>query len=497
MYAAVAVVGLLSSCADDDALPSGGGEQGKSTLKISFSSPSPGAAVPVSPEYAIVTLTRPDNEEVFKDKKVDIAAATSGFVTTALEVEAGNYSLKSFVVYDAEDKVVLATPFTGSPKALGLMAVLPLAVEVTTRQVALVQAEVAEVASPADASVFGYHSGQFGEAAPVEGQFERVSFTAQVTVGTFLYDNLSASVLITATDDKGNSWTAGRELNGETTITLPTSYDNYYVQWAQWGELRQVELDKETLFSGKKVVLQASVAARKLKSEMEYIVLAEGSRPESKTEYAYDGEGKLSRRDFYHYDQEKKEFVLQLVNSFEYRNGRLHTVTRTADNLLLDTQEYVYDETGRILKIVQTGLNGKQEATWIYELPTNVFKGILYSFDNGLHFTYEYKFQDGNIVHEYSGVGNTSGASSSQKVYDSFINPHYLLGITDYFLRSSSKNNVKAATHSYAGNYPVYVPSTYGYTYDGGYPIERLTTYKGYLNPDAGYTAKTVFEYFE
>jgi len=150
---------------------------------------------------------------------------------------------------------------------------------------------------------------------------------------------------------------------------------------------------------------------------------------------------------------------------------------------------------GKVSKVVQTGLNGGQEAVWLYNSQTDTFTGIRYSFDNGNFFTYHYEFDKGNIVSEYSGVGGTAGSSSSQKHYDSFINPHYLLGITDYFLRESSKNNVNGETQSYAGSFPIYVPGQYTYTYQSGYPMEKQVKYVGYQNPTATYTSKTVYEY--
>ena len=71
----------------------------------------------------------------------------------------------------------------------------------------------------------------------------------------------------------------------------------------------------------------------------------------------------------------------------------------------------------------------------------------------------------------------------------------YLLGITGYFLRNSSRNNVNAESHNYAGNFPVFVPGKYSYTYENGYPVEKAVKYVGYQNSSASYTSKTVYEY--
>jgi hypothetical protein len=494
-FAAIALVSTMVACSDDDdilPIENGGSDNQKASVKFSFDLPPLFNSSERQPAYALVTVLGENGSEVFNDKKVTLSLTGGRYFTEPVEMPSAVYSLSKFIVYNTDDKVVLAAPHEGSFKAEELQAGLPLVVDAKEGGSLVSTTKVDHVFVAEDAADFGYPVEAFGGNSD---EVTLVAFSASISVGGFVYDDVRPSVLITATDDEGNSWSVGRDLDGVTNISIPSRYDNYYIRWSHWGEIYERELTKEELFEDRIVTLEAQKAAQRLKAETTFTMLAEGSRLESHVDYIYNEDGRLSRRDFFHFNHETDEWVLQLITWYEYKNGRLDNVKRTTEGTLLDTQQYFYEANGRISKIVQSGLNGTQEATWLYDSQTGDFKGIKYSFDNGLYFTYFYEFQNGNIVASYSGAGNTSGSSSDQKHYDSFINPYYLLGITDYFLQQSSKNNVNSETHSYAGNFPIYVPGQYTYSYQNGYPVEKEVKYVGYLNPSASYTAKTVYEY--
>lgn len=494
LVVAAALVGLFAACSDDDdALPTDDVQSQVSSLKLSFNFPPSLAGFDGKPHYALVTIRDENGNYAVENKKVPLSIEAGSFYTAPLDVQMGIYALTSFIVYDEDDNVVLATPLQASPKGREVGMGLPLEIGVVSKAPVVAITDVARVFSSDDAPVFGYTIDLFG--GEDNDKLVTVEFRSDVSVGRFLYENLPSSVLITATDDEGRSWTVGRELDGSTAISIPSDYDSYYVKWAQWGDFYEAELSREQLFEQKAVKLFAEKEVKLLKSETSFIELEGGSRLDGHVDYFYNEDGKLSRRDFYHFNQETNEWVLQLVTWIDYANGLVHTIKRTSEGTLLDTQEYFYLPNGGIQKIVQTGLNGSQEAVWLYDAQTDKFTGVTYSFDSGTSFSYAYKFENGNIVHEYTLAGNMSGASSSQKQYDSFINPHYLLGITDYFLRNSSRNNVNAESHNYAGSFPVFVPGEYSYTYENGYPIEKTVKYVGYQNPSASYTSKTVYEY--
>ncbi|WOK05393.1 hypothetical protein RT717_20135 [Imperialibacter roseus] len=494
-FAATALVGMFAACSgDDDALPGENENPGsqKASIKLSFNPPPLFNASERQPAYAVIAMTDNNEVEVVSNKKVALSLKAGSYFTEAFEIPSATYRLSSFVVFNAEDKVVLATPQEGSLKGEELQMGLPLVVDGKAGGTIVANTEVGQVFVVEDAADFGYAVEVFGGKSD---EVTLVSFSASVNVGGFVYDGIKPSVLITATDDEGNSWSVGRDIEGVENISIPTRFDNYYITWTHWGDVYERELTREELFEKRAVKLEGQKAPKRLKSETEYMLLAEGSKLESHVDYIYNEEGKLARRDFYHFNHDTNEWVLQLITWYEYKNGRLDNVKRTMDNTLLDTQQYYYRSDGKVSKVVQTGLNGGQEAVWLYNSQTDAFTGIRYSFDNGNFFTYYYEFDKGNIVSEYSGVGSTTGTSSSQKHYDSFINPHYLLGITDYFLRESSKNNLNGQTQSYAGSFPIYVPGQYTYTYQSGYPMEKQVKYVGYQNPTATYTSKTVYEY--
>lgn len=69
-------------------------------------------------------------------------------------------------------------------------------------------------------------------------------------------------------------------------------------------------------------------------------------------------------------------------------------------------------------------------------------------------------------------------------------------GITDEYLRYSSRNNEIKAEYSYGGGFPSFIPDTYDYTYDEeGYPVELIRTFKLYQTKEFGYREKIVYSY--
>ncbi len=490
-----ALLGMLAGCSnEDDAIPVND-EVIETKLKVSFTLPPGELASLLVPDYAILTIRNEALEEIYSNKKVMVSASATSFYTDFLEIEAGTtYSLVSLRVYDVVGNVILASPKTGFPKGADVESALPLVIDARTVQPVLLESEVLPVQSATDTDDFGYEEGDFG--IDPEMEYVPIVVTSQITVGDFLYDSLNSFVRLYGWSDDGNSLIVERDLDGSAVITFPTNYDHYKVKWSQWGQIYEMQLDKAQLFQDKTIRLEASVQARLLKSETEYLLIEGEEELENKTDYVYDESGRLSRRDFYYFNEETGELQLSLISWYEYKDERLHIIKRTMGAAVYDTHEYFYHPDGRISKIVHSVQGTVMEAVWLYAPGTEKFTGVSYSFDNGGYFSYNYEFSNGNVVREYSTSGSSNNGGASTKMYDDYINPHYLLGITDVFLRSSSRNNVNGISSSYSGGFPIYVPSEYTYTYDAdGYPLERKLKYRGYQNPAIGYTAKTVFEY--
>lgn len=495
LLSTAALLGMLAGCSnEDDTLPVND-EVIETKLKVSFTVPTGEQPGLLAPDYAILTIKNEASEDVYSNKKVMVSAASNSFYTDFLEIEAGaTYTLESFRVYDEVGNVILAGPKEGFPKGEDVVSALPLTIDARTVQPVLLESEVLPVQSATDTNDFGYEEGDFG--IDPEMEYIPIVVTSQVTVGDFLYDSLNSFVRLYGWSDDGNALMVERDLDGSAVITFPTNFDHYKVKWSQWGQIYERELDKGQLFQDKTISLEAAIEARLLKSETEYLLIEGQEKLDNKTDYIYDETRRLSRRDFYYFNEETGELQLSLISWYEYKDERLHTIKRTMGANLYDTHEYFYHPDGRISKIVHSVQGSVMEAVWLYVPGTEKFTGVSYSFDNGGYFSYNYEFSNGNVVREYSTGGSSNNGGASTKFYDDFINPHYLQGITDVFLRSSSRNNVNGMSSSYPGGFPVYVPSEYTYTYSAdGYPLERKLKYVGYQNPAIGYTAKTVFGY--
>jgi hypothetical protein len=121
---------------------------------------------------------------------------------------------------------------------------------------------------------------------------------------------------------------------------------------------------------------------------------------------------------------------------------------------------------------------------------------IDYYLNNGQYFSYEYRFQFGNKIDELPNGGTNTNTSYGKFEYDDYINPYFLWGFTDEYLRYSSANNEINAEYTYGGGFPIFIPGTYSYTYDQeGYPVQLVKTYLTYQTHSFGYREKIIYNY--
>ncbi|MEQ8533337.1 MAG: hypothetical protein RIB86_15895, partial [Imperialibacter sp.] len=95
-------------------------------------------------------------------KKVALSLKAGSYFTEAFEMPSATYRLSSFVVFNAGDKVVLATPYEGSLKGEELQMALPLVVDGKTGGTIVANTEVGQVFVVEDAADFGYAVEVFG-----------------------------------------------------------------------------------------------------------------------------------------------------------------------------------------------------------------------------------------------------------------------------------------------------------------------------------------------
>ncbi|HLF33563.1 MAG TPA: hypothetical protein VI583_04975 [Cyclobacteriaceae bacterium] len=267
------------------------------------------------------------------------------------------------------------------------------------------------------------------------------------------------------------------------------------LEWSKWGMNQSTTFGKEEIPLDEIIILAAEKSARLLKSEESFIQIQGEFLPKSSSEYFYDQDGLLLRKDYYQKLPEYQDLKLMLIISYSW------SIDASLEKIEVNNPDHTYSKSvlytwsGRNIQSIISYSSGIS-ADFQYDPDNRDLIRVNYSLDNGGYFNYGYRYRFGNKIEEIPYGGSTSNSSHGTFEYDDNINPHHLWGITDEFLRYSSKNNEIRAEYTYSGGFPSFVPDTYNYTYDEeGYPVELIKTYKHYRTGEFGFREKIIYHY--
>lgn len=228
----------LSSCKKET-------EPGVAQVEFSINLTSSGSTLKsasVSEATFIVITIEDSNGKVIKNsEKLELYNMDSSYITQPLSLVSGNYKLTRFLVLDASNKVMYASPVNGSVNANLVEASLPIPFSVTTDYVTKLVPQVLKVSNSTPES-FGYSTFSFN-----------VTETFDFLVGAFIYNKeLKNYQLTTATisilSDTAHVYTG--ELKNQTNatnihnydsvgitnkITLPSKYDRFTLNITKAG----------------------------------------------------------------------------------------------------------------------------------------------------------------------------------------------------------------------------------------------------------------------
>jgi hypothetical protein len=250
-------------------------------------------------------------------------------------------------------------------------------------------------------------------------------------------------------------------------------------------------MDAGTLY-----VLGGRKEAKKLKSELTYKLVNGQYVGDSKTDYIYNGTGRIDRIE--HFGYRSHQQVLLMADQFEYRDGRVYQINRfdAQKGGILRSTNFQYDNQGKVVAMEQTegGVTTKAKVTYHYGI--NPGAQVQYTYSNTTVTTnYYLAFGNGNVT-SGSSVSSNDNTATGQYEYDTEINPYAHMGWPDLFFSRFSRNNLKAQQKTYYGAYPAEEPYSFKYTYDNdGYPKELVRDYKHYFSTERLYTTKTVYTY--
>ncbi len=111
----------------------------------------------------LLSIKKSSGEVVFLNQRVELLKVGSKYITEPIALHAGDYAITDFMLVDADNKVLFATPQAGSPLAGAVSHPLPYSFTVSADVASTLDVEVIAVGE-LDPEDFGYcivrHSGK-------------------------------------------------------------------------------------------------------------------------------------------------------------------------------------------------------------------------------------------------------------------------------------------------------------------------------------------------
>ncbi|HRP57905.1 hypothetical protein [Agriterribacter sp.] len=482
---------IAVSCSKDTEViqkpePSAPTPTGASAVQISLALP---GNTGIQNAQAILVLEQTGQEKVVK---VKLQEQDERLHTGPVVLPAGEYRLTQLKVADKNGKYLYAVPRAASARANEVTT--PLAVRlVANADKPVVNLTAAPITIAGNATDFGYPTNAF------EGQDRfTVQLKATVNVGGYVYDNMDGQLLITWYDAQDNPHSEQVQLQaGNNTISLPVGASRFVFTYSKWNVTDEMDMPASAVTRGMSIAIGGSVAARKLSEEKTWIESDGSSRLVSRKTYHYNGAGQLVKTMYYQKLPQYAELQLQQVHAFEYQPGKLmHVQYFDGNNKSYGYLKFMYNNNGQITHMEQKSYDQMTYAAVEHSIEYGSRKVTIdYLYENGHALEYTYQVENGNRTKE-SGISSAGASEGGTFEYDNNINPYYLLGIQDIYLRYNSRNNMIQQNKSYSGSMPSSIPYRFNYTYDdAGYPVQLLKNFRSYSSNTHLYTEKTVYTY--
>ncbi len=443
--------------------------------------------------YALVSVNNEQGQEVVSNKKVTLDYIQGVYKTDRITLAKGSYVLSKFIVTTANDTAVYAAPKPNSAKAALVSKPVSIPVSITETGVTAASVQVLKVETNDSPASFGYTVDDFGKLA-----FKELTVKLQLSVGEVVYDSLPGKLVVDASSIGGQHWIREIDLQqGVTQIRVPENYETFSFQVAKWNTVAQKTLSKTELGTTTQLNLAAQRQPKILVEESTFIENAAGLVADTRTEYLYNANNRLSAIKFYQKQLQSSNLPLTNQYQFVYNGTQLDTIKRfnPDNNALTGSTRFTY-AAGKIVTVSNSSYDQSTNVIFDYSQFNN--RNLItanYLFNNGNSMTYAMQFRNGNLVSD-KAISSTGGGESGVYSYDNYINPKHQLGYPDIFLSNSSKNNRLLEQKNYSGGFPSVIPYKTEFIYNAdGYPVEEYTSYKGYTSQQHVYRIKKVYRY--
>jgi hypothetical protein len=424
--------------------------------------------------YALVTIQNANGQDVVSNKK--LALTYSGkYVTEKLELPAGNYKLKKFLVNNEEDITRFATPIAGSGKASLVSKPLMIEMKLPNSSILNIPLQVLKVEATDSPDQYGYPAGSFNQHPGEEEQFIRLKLKAVISVGDVLYDSIPAQFRIT-------TWkNAGEFTNKDTTLAAGTnevliskSAVKYSVRMMKWGIVDDLEIMKDEVNESTVYILGGNKAAKKLTSATEYKFVNGVFELDKKQVFEYDNQNKLKEIKYFTTSPTGLKYTYSEV--FKYDENQLKIFYADPYNGSAEDYHYkkfVFDAQGRAIQSEYKYLFEHHKYQKVYS-STGIKMYLLDAHDQPTDVQLHLKIIAGNRV-EQKYISATSTYTSGY-TFDANINPYVHLKWPELYFSHNSKNNI-VDKGSISQNGELYVMSKKQNFYDNdGFVSEVIKT---------------------
>jgi hypothetical protein len=488
IFLVVIVVGIANSCKNDDMPDS---TKGSISFSLEQKDRIQGGRIKETslPASVYVSVKDEKGNVIFENKKVALLPFGQGYLSEALEIKVGSYSISQFLILDSSDKIIYAAPLKNSDMAAYVK--LPLAIPFTVAEgsTTKIVPEVVGVLPQDLPQNFGYTNFGFEVVAP---QNVKVKTNIKLSVGDVLYENIDAPVTISGYDENGvKKWTDVFQYTGPSAneFIVKFGFHHYKIEADKWGAHAEKTITSGELWTSRPdgpaaftYVLSGNVTQKKLDYYIESFEQSTGYVPVTKVQYEYNESGKLSKCTYYSYNAETSSFIESNYSILTYNNNKLEKIKAYLDNGTFLSQEYTYQYAtdGKLLKIIENNYAAavNSEVNMTYDALNNTVKAA-FTYSNGRSFDYEFHTLNQNVVSDRTVQGSEL-CNEGTYTYDKGINPFQSLGyLNNLFTNVSINNRVTESVNYLHCVFPTLLPESYFYEYDySGYPAVATTTYK-------------------
>jgi len=337
------------------------------------------------------------------------------------------------------------------------------------------------------------HQGGGGQQQP---QVLKIKVQAIIKIGDIVYDSIPASFTLTSYDSSMQPHLLNIRLKpGVNEISIPANHIRYRLLVREWNHSDEMTLDRNNIQEDVIYTLGGAKAAKKMKYELNAVLVNGTYRAESKTEYQYDASGKLVKVLLFK-KRTNGDVYIAATEDLIYQDGKVTESIKRDENGNEISKLFIgYDQQGKIKSFKQSRAGEETNGTVSYTIKNGAVETHIKHINSQSTVEHYILSIKGNQIRRSSVASNNINEWSDYG-FDNSINPYIHMNWPDMQMLRNSKNNVSwTGKQYYEGNLTL-DPVKYNYTYDGdGYPVSLVKEFRSAQTGSILNTTKTTYHY--